>query len=278
LLLETPTGLVDVAGLAPEFGTASDVKALLETGPRALATLAEIPVEGADDHHGLADLSPAPPVIAPDKLICIGLNYRKHAEEGGDPLPDKPIIFAKLRNTLVGSGSDIRHPRITDALDYEGELGLVIGQTCRDVTPEEALSKVAGYVVANDITARDLQSNDPGSQWVRGKSLDGFAPVGPYFVSADAVPDWRALRIQTWVNDELRQDEVCGDMIFGVEELVSFVSADLTLVPGDLILTGTPSGVGSGFDPPRWLVPGDTVEIEITGLGRLSSRVVAAEE
>ena len=133
---------------------------------------------------------------------------------------------------------------------------------------------MAGFLVANDVSARDIQEGDPASQWVRGKSLDTFAPLGPYFVTADSVDEWRDLRIRTWVNGELRQNEVCGDMVFGVEELVSFVSQDVTLAPGDIILTGTPSGVGAGFTPPRWLRRGDVVEVEITGLGRLTSPVV----
>jgi 2-keto-4-pentenoate hydratase/2-oxohepta-3-ene-1,7-dioic acid hydratase in catechol pathway len=278
LFLETTRGMLGVAEHAPELVGVSDVGALLRAGGHAMTTVRSLEAEQAMGKTlSAADLHWAPPITNPSKLICIGLNYRAHAAEGGDPLPTRPIIFAKFANTLIACGESISHPHISESLDYEGELGVVIGHRATNVAVEDALSAVAGYIVANDVTARDIQSGDPASQWVRGKSLDTFAPMGPYFTTADAVDDWRALRLQTWVNGESRQNELCGDMIFGVEELVSFVSQDLTLEPGDVILTGTPSGVGAGFTPPRWLHPGDIVEVEISGLGRLTSPVVAPQ-
>ena len=274
LFVETTKGLLDVVEHAPQLAGVHDVGTLLKAGSDAMRVVQSLATTDASGTHvSAADLRCAPPVVDPSKLICIGLNYRAHAAESGDPLPNRPIIFAKFANTLIGSGQSILHPHITDSLDYEGELGVVIAGRATNLSVEEAPSAVAGFVVANDVTARDIQSDDPASQWVRGKSLNTFAPMGPYFTTADAVADWRQLRLQTWVNGELRQNELCGDMIFGVEELVSFVSQDLTLEAGDIILTGTPSGVGAGFTPARWLRPGDTVEVEITGLGRLTSPV-----
>ena len=279
LFLETPAGMLDVAQRVPEAAGVSDVGALLRAGSHAMAAVRSLEANNTSGETlSAGDLEWAPPITNPSKIICIGLNYRAHAAEGGDPLPTRPIIFAKFSNTLIACGQSVNHPHISESLDYEGELGVVIGQRVTNVAVENASSAVAGYVVANDVTARDIQSGDPASQWVRGKSLDTFAPMGPYFTTADAVADWRLLRLQTWVNGESRQDELCGDMIFGVEELISFVSQDLTLEPGDVILTGTPSGVGAGFTPPRWLQPGDTVEVEISGLGRLTSPVTTAQE
>lgn len=278
LFLETPGGMLDVVDRAPELAGICDVGSLLEAGRSALDTvraLLDVPSDGERQQH--EGFHWAPPVLNPSKLLCIGLNYRAHALEGGDPFPDRPIIFAKFANALIPSGEAVVHPHISRSLDYEGELGVVIGTRTTNLSVEDAMRAVAGYVVVNDVTARDIQSEDPASQWVRGKTLDTFAPMGPYVVTSDSVPDWRELRLQTWVNGELRQDELCGDMIFGVEELVSFVSQDVTLEPGDVILTGTPSGVGAGFIPPRWLHPGDLVEVEISGLGRLCSPVVGAK-
>jgi 2-keto-4-pentenoate hydratase/2-oxohepta-3-ene-1,7-dioic acid hydratase in catechol pathway len=276
LFLETSTGMLDVVRHAPQLEGIDDVGSLLRAGQAALKVVGALDT-GRDGNNMVAfgDLHMAPPVVTPSKLICIGLNYRRHAAEGGEAIPTRPIIFAKFASSLIGSGENIVHPHITESLDYEGELGVVIGERASNLTVEEAGHAVAGFLVANDVSARDIQSGDPASQWVRGKSLNTFAPMGPYFVTADVVSDWRALQLRTWVNGELRQDEVCGDMVFGVEELVSFISQDLTLEPGDVILTGTPSGVGYAFTPPRWLRPGDVVEVEITGLGKLASPVVS---
>jgi 5-carboxymethyl-2-hydroxymuconate isomerase len=267
--------MVDVVAAAPELSHIRDVGALLRAGDSALAAVRELANGAAPGSAGsLDDLDLAAPVLVPSKIICAGLNYRKHAAEGGEEVPSRPILFAKFGNTIIGCGQAIVHPLITESLDYEGELGVVIGRRISSVEVADAGAAIAGYVVANDVSARDIQESDPAGQWLRGKSLDTFAPLGPLFVTADAVSDWRELEIRTWVNGELRQSELCGDMVFGVEELVSFASQDLTLEPGDLILTGTPSGVGYSFDPPRWLRPGDTVEVEISGLGRLRSPVV----
>lgn len=205
------------------------------------------------------------------KIICVGMNYRDHAEEQGVELPDRPTLFAKWPNTLIGPGEPIVLPPISQKVDYEAELGVVIGSRVRGVPVEDALEAVRGYVCANDVSARDLQFSD--GQWMRGKSLDTFCPIGPRLVPASEVPDPQALAIRTVLNGEVMQDSTTADMVFGVAEIVSFVSQAITLDPGDLILTGTPAGVGFFRDPPVFLQPGDEVTIEIEGIGALTNPV-----
>jgi 2-keto-4-pentenoate hydratase/2-oxohepta-3-ene-1,7-dioic acid hydratase in catechol pathway len=212
-------------------------------------------------------------IATPQKIICVGLNYRDHAEEQGVDLPARPLLFAKWPNTLIGPGEPIRIPTISQNVDYEAELGVVIGRRASQVSADDALGFVEGYVVANDVSGRDLQFSD--GQWVRGKSLDTFLPVSD-LVPASAVPDPQALPIRAILNGEVMQDSSTSNMIFGVAEVVSFVSQAITLEPGDLIITGTPAGVGAFRDPPVWLKPGDEIAIEIDGLGRISNPVVAA--
>jgi 2-keto-4-pentenoate hydratase/2-oxohepta-3-ene-1,7-dioic acid hydratase in catechol pathway len=209
----------------------------------------------------------------PQKIVCIGLNYRDHAEEQDTTLPERPLLFAKWPNTLVGSGEPIRIPPITSRVDYEAELGVVIGERAARVGVEAALEHVAGYVVANDVSARDLQYSD--GQWIRGKSLDTFLPVGD-LVPAAEVPDPQALPIRAILNGRTMQDSNTANMVFGVAEIVAFVSQAITLEPGDLIITGTPAGVGAFRDPPVWLRPGDEITIEIDGVGSITNPVVAA--
>ena len=278
LHVELDGRLVSVASLEPELSGIDDVGALLRAGPGVLGRLrAACESSARHDATGAARPRWAPPVTRPAKIIGIGLNYRKHAEEGGAQIPDTPIIFSKFPNSLVGSGEPVVHHPITSELDYEAELAVVIGQTARAVSRERAGEVIAGYMCSNDVSARDLQHGLAGDQWVYGKTLDTFCPAGPFLVTPDEAGDWREIRLRTWVNGELRQDELCADMIFGVEELISYISEAITLEPGDMILTGTPSGVGLGFKPPRWLTLGDVVEIELTGLGRLLSPIVSAE-
>ncbi len=206
----------------------------------------------------------------PQKIVCVGLNYRDHAEEQGVALPERPLLFAKWPNTLLGNGEPIRIPAISKQVDYEAELGVVIGRRASGVTVADALNFVEGYVVANDVSGRDLQFAD--GQWVRGKSLDTFLPVGE-LVPASAVPDPQALPIRAILNGEVMQDSNTSNMIFGVADIVSFISQAITLEPGDLIITGTPAGVGAFRDPPVWLKPGDEITIEIDGVGSISSPV-----
>ena len=210
----------------------------------------------------------------PQKIVCIGLNYRDHAEEQGVELPERPLLFAKWPNTLIGPGEAIRVPSICKHPDYEAELGVVIERRASRVAVDDALDFVRGYVVANDVSGRDLQFSD--GQWVRGKSLDTFLPVGE-LVPASEVPDPQSLPIRAILNGETMQDSNTSNQIFGVAEVISFVSQAITLEPGDLIITGTPAGVGAFRKPPVWLQPGDEITIEIDGLGSISNPVVAGD-
>lgn len=213
------------------------------------------------------------PIERPDKIICVGLNYRDHAEEQGVELPEAPLLFAKWANTLIGPGEPIVIPPLVTQCDYEAELGVVIGTRVKAVSKENALEAVRGYICANDVTARDLQFSD--GQWTRGKSPDTFCPVGPALVPAAEVSDPHNLRIRAIVSGEVLQDSTTANLIFGVDEIISHVSQTMTLDPGDLILTGTPAGVGVFRDPQRLLRAGDEVTIEIEGIGSLTNPVVA---
>jgi 2-keto-4-pentenoate hydratase/2-oxohepta-3-ene-1,7-dioic acid hydratase in catechol pathway len=208
----------------------------------------------------------------PGKIVCVGLNYRDHAEEQGAELPEAPLLFAKFTTSLIGPGDPIVIPPIVTKCDYEAELGVVLGATVRQVSRENALEAVAGYVVANDVSARDLQFGD--GQWTRGKSPDTFCPVGPLVPAAD-VRDPHSLPIRAILNGEVVQDSTTANLVFGVDEVISYASQTATLEAGDLILTGTPAGVGIFRDPPRLLGPGDEITIEIDGVGTLTNPVVA---
>jgi len=209
-------------------------------------------------------------IALPQKIVCVGLNYRDHADEQGVALPERPLLFAKWPNTLIGNGDPIRIPPISKQVDYEAELGVVIGRRASGVLVDDAFSFVEGYVVANDVSGRDLQFSD--GQWVRGKSLDTFLPVGD-LVPAGDVPDPQVLPIRAVLNGETMQDSNTSNMIFGVAEVVAFVSQAITLEPGDLIITGTPAGVGAFRSPPVWLRPGDEITIEIEGVGSITNPV-----
>ena len=211
----------------------------------------------------LAELHVLAPVPRPGKVVCVGRNYAEHAAETGSAVPDKPQLFAKWANAVVGPGVDVVHHAITEALDYEAELVVVIGGEGR----------IAGWAVANDVSARDLQDSE--EQWTRAKGFDTSCPWGPWITTVDELADARGLRIQSWVNDEQRQDANTQDLIFGPQELVDFIAETCTLEPGDIILTGTPEGVGKAFDPPRYLSDGDVVRIEIERLGAIEHAVSA---
>jgi 2-keto-4-pentenoate hydratase/2-oxohepta-3-ene-1,7-dioic acid hydratase in catechol pathway len=210
--------------------------------------------------------------INPRSIVCVGLNYRMHAIESGLSVPTAPALFTKLTSSLAKNGDNLAKPALTSQLDYEAELGVVIGRTARNVSTDEALGHVAGYIAVNDVSARDLQSGEAYG-WVRGKSADTFCPVGTFVLTADEVPDPQALRVRCFVNGELRQDAVTADMIFSVAEIISYISQTTTLRTGDLVCTGTPSGVAAGMNPPRFLADGDVVAIEIDSLGRLENAV-----
>jgi 2-keto-4-pentenoate hydratase/2-oxohepta-3-ene-1,7-dioic acid hydratase in catechol pathway len=216
------------------------------------------------------------PVPNPGKLICIGLNYRDHAAEAGLATPAEPVVFAKLGNTVNGPYGPIRIPRGTEQVDYEGELGVVMGQTCKGVKEADALGYVAGYLAVNDVSARDVQHRN--GQWVLGKSPDGFAPMGPALVTADEIGDPQQLDLQTRIGDEVVQSSNTREMIFPVARLISFISEFVTLEPGDVIATGTPSGVGGAQEPPRWLRAGETVRVEFPRLGALANLMLPPED
>jgi 2-keto-4-pentenoate hydratase/2-oxohepta-3-ene-1,7-dioic acid hydratase in catechol pathway len=211
--------------------------------------------------------------VEPSKIVCIGLNYMDHIRESGLEVPRVPLVFAKFPSSLAGPTDPIRiPPELTERVDWEVELAVVIGRRARDVRPEEALDHVFGYTVANDVSARDLQFSD--GQWVRAKSLDTFCPVGPVVVTADEVADPQALRLTTHVNGELVQDATTDLMVFDVATLISFCSRSFTLEPGDLLLTGTPWGSGEFMEPKRSLAAGDVVECAIEGIGVLRNPVL----
>ncbi|HUR17092.1 MAG TPA: fumarylacetoacetate hydrolase family protein [Candidatus Limnocylindrales bacterium] len=207
----------------------------------------------------------------PGKIVCVGVNYRAHASEQNRESPDHPVLFAKFPTAFIRDGEEIVwDPALTQAVDFEAELAVVIGRTARRVSEAEALDYVAGYTCLNDVSARDLQYSD--KQFVRGKSLDTFAPIGPWVVTPDEVGDPGSLRIRCLVNGEVMQDSNTNDLIFGVPQLISFCSQAFTLEPGDVIATGTPSGVGWFRDPKSMLKDGDDVVVEIERIGRLTNR------
>jgi len=211
------------------------------------------------------------PIDRPGKIVCVGLNYRDHAEEQGVELPAEPLLFAKWPTSLIGPGEAIVIPPIVTKADYEAELGVVIGVRAKNVSKESAFEAVRGYLCANDVSARDLQFSD--GQWTRGKSPDTFCPVGP-MVARDEISDPHDLRIRAIVSGEVLQDSTTANLIFGIDDVIAYASQTTTLEPGDLILTGTPAGVGVFRDPQRLLRPGDDVTIEIEGIGSLTNPVV----
>jgi 2-keto-4-pentenoate hydratase/2-oxohepta-3-ene-1,7-dioic acid hydratase in catechol pathway len=223
-----------------------------------------------------ADVAKLLAPVQPSSIICIGLNYRKHAEETNAKFPEVPIVFFKGINTLQNPGEAIQIPTHlrSDEVDYECELAVVIGKACKNVSRQNALSYVLGYMCANDVSARDWQIKRGGGQWCRGKSFDTFSPLGPVLVTTDEIPNPNTLKIRTVLNGEVMQDWNTNDMIFDVPALIEFLSGSTTLLPGTVILTGTPHGVGMAQKPPRWLKPGDSVTIEIEKIGTLTNPVV----
>jgi acylpyruvate hydrolase len=215
------------------------------------------------DAHPLAQVELLAPVPRPRAIFGIGLNYADHAAETGADLPESPIVFMKLPSSSAAPGDPVPVPAVVRRLDYEGELAVVLG----------AGNAIAGYAVADDVSARDLQGREP--QWTRAKGADGFCPWGPWITTADEVPDPQSLRLRTWVNGELRQDSSTDQLVFGPRQVVDFIAETCTLEPGDLILTGTPPGVGVAMDPKRFLAEGDVIRIEIEGLGTIEHPVGA---
>lgn len=214
------------------------------------------------------------PMARPSKIICVGLNYAKHAEESGMEPPKEPVLFFKASSAIVGPYDDIRLPKGSTKTDWEVELAIVIGKKASYVNESEALTHVAGYVLHNDVSERAFQIERSG-QWVKGKSCDTFAPLGPYIATADEIKDPNNLRLWLKLNGKRVQDSSTSDFIFNIQQVISYISQFMTLLPGDIISTGTPSGVGLGFDPPTYLTPGDEVELGVEGLGVSKQKVVA---
>jgi 2-keto-4-pentenoate hydratase/2-oxohepta-3-ene-1,7-dioic acid hydratase in catechol pathway len=260
---------VRLASFDGGFGRVEDDH-VVPMGPDLVAYLAT--GEASDGAEvPLADLRLRAPVPRPGKVICAGLNYRDHAIESGLAIPEVPVLFPKFANSVIGPGEAIVLPPETSEPDYEAELGVVIGRTAGRVDVADALSFVAGYTCMNDVSARDLQNRT--SQWMLGKAIDTFLPCGPWLVTADEIPDPQSLGIRLWLNGAELQSSTTAEMVFGVAELVAFVSRTCTLEPGDLIATGTPPGVGFARTPPVWLADGDVVEVEIDGIGTLANPV-----
>jgi acylpyruvate hydrolase len=261
----------DVVPVATLGAPATTVRGLLAAldgeGLRELQARAE-----AGERMSLTDVTLHAPVTDPQKIVCLGLNYRDHAEETGQDIPTAPMWFAKFANSLIGSGQDIVLPAAhPEYVDYEAELALVIGRPARNVTAENALSYIAGAMPFNDVSARDLQLQN--TLWTSGKAIDTFAPCGPALVTLDEIDDLRALGLRTHINGELLQQGTTANLIFGPAEVVAWLSRTMTLLPGDIIATGTPAGVGAAQG--RFLRDGDTVEVEIDGLGTVRNTVRA---
>jgi 2-keto-4-pentenoate hydratase/2-oxohepta-3-ene-1,7-dioic acid hydratase in catechol pathway len=240
--------------------------------PALEARLGDTVLAGLDAFRiPMAAVSLRSPVLHPEKVIGIGLNYHDHAREVGMEVPSEPILFGMYPNTIVDPGAPILIPALSRKIDYEAELAIVIGRRGRHIPKERALEYIAGYTIFNDVSARDLQRSD--HQWIRGKSLDTFGPTGPVLVSTPELGDGDGLSIRLQLNGETMQDSNTSKLIFKVPELIAFISEAMTLVPGDIIATGTPPGVGAGRKPPVWMKAGDTVEIEIEGIGILRNPV-----
>ena len=241
--------------------------------PEGLEEIGMIDVTTLPRVNGSPEL--AAPVADPSKVVCIGLNYSDHAAEVGATPPSEPIIFHKATTAYNAPNGNIVKPPHSTKLDWEVELCVYIGSRASYVSEDEALDCVAGYAVGNDVSEREFQQERPAGQWTKGKSPDTFAPVGPWLVTKDEVPNPEKLHIWLKVNGEMKQEGSTDKLIFGVKKIVSFVSEYMTLLPGDVIMTGTPPGVGAGMNPPQWLNPGDVVELGIEGLGEARQTVVA---
>jgi len=272
-----PLALVEdgkIAPLAERLGGIGTLDELLTAGPEARELLAATTLADLPEAVAIEPGTLAAPLRAPSKIACVGLNYHDHCRETGMDPPAKPLIFAKFLSSLIGPDEAITwDPEVTQQVDWEAELAVVVGSRIHRASPAEAMAGVFGYTAANDVSARDVQFSDV--QWVRGKSLDTFCPVGPWVVTAEEFGDPGDKALQCRVDGELKQDSNTAEMIFGTAEILSFLSHSFTLFPGDLVLTGTPWGCGGFREPPVFLAPGETVEVELEGVGTLRNPVVA---
>lgn len=275
-------GVVDVNGMitkyipSNEFGDyPRSTKELIHGGLKAKNQLNKlVAMASKEDILIEENLELGPSVPNPQKIVCVGLNYRKHAEETNLAIPEYPVLFSKFNNTLTGHLNPIKLPRNSMNIDYEGELVLVIGREAKYITNENAREYIYGYTIANDLSARDLQVRS--SQWLLGKSYDDFCPIGPYLISSEEIRNPNELFIRTIVNGKIRQNSTTSDMIFNCEEIVSYVSQYMTLYPGDIILTGTPEGVILGYNEADriWIKENDIITIEIEKIGSLTNAIV----
>ncbi|MEC1520782.1 fumarylacetoacetate hydrolase family protein [Neobacillus niacini] len=270
--IKTDNGIIDVQAVSEKTGIAAPntVLEVIEGGDEALQALTTI-ITNSDEKLDEENIQYAPAIPNAEKVICVGANYRKHAIESGLAIPEEPIYFAKYANSLSGHREEISVPQMAVEVDYEVELVAVIGKPAKNVSVEAALDYVFGYAVGNDLSVRELQFRS--NQWLYGKAIDGFAPLGPYIVTADEVPNPQNLNLKCWVNGELRQDSNTEDMIFSTAKIISDLSQIMTLQPGDVIYTGTPEGVIMGMEEKNWLKSGDEIVCEIEGLGSLVNRL-----
>ena len=278
--VRTDAGVIDVTAAAAALGgdgVPTSIDEAIAGGAPTIEALNGL-VRRAEGQQGEwlrdeAGLELGPCVPNPGKIVCVGLNYRKHAEESNLPIPTTPVLFSKFRNTVAAPNEPVPLSDAGVEYDYEVELGVVIGRAARNVAEDDALGHVFGYCTANDVSCRDLQTRT--SQWLLGKTMDKFLPLGPWLVTADEVGDPQRSPLRTWHNGALRQDSTTADMIFSVREIVAYISKHFPLDPGDVIVTGTPSGVIMGLPEKNWLKPGDEVTVEVEGLGKLTNRMVA---
>jgi 2-keto-4-pentenoate hydratase/2-oxohepta-3-ene-1,7-dioic acid hydratase in catechol pathway len=264
--------VIDLTATDPTLPTS--VRQILEKGTAALDAVRRAAERPNAVKLALNQVTFLPPVTDPNKILCIGLNYRDHAIEGGKAIPTEPVVFGKFNNTLIAHGQPIVLPPVSKKVDYEAELVVVIGKRGRSIPVDQALTHVAGYTVGHDVSARDWQFRGEEKQWIIGKTFDTFAPTGPVLVTADELRDPHNLRVQLRLNGQTMQDSNTREFIFKVPELIAFLSQVVTLEPGDLIFTGTPPGVGGARKPPVFLKPGDVAEVEIEGIGVLRNAVV----
>ncbi|MBX5437217.1 MAG: fumarylacetoacetate hydrolase family protein [Alicyclobacillaceae bacterium] len=260
----------------------SDMLAFLRAGERALEQARRVvefarqkDLQAVDFAHPLAAVRRLAPVPRPGKIVCVGRNYHEHVNEMNNQVPTIPVLFAKFSNVICAHGDPVPHPGVSEELDYEAELAVVIGKRGRRIGEQAALDHVAGYTAFNDITVRDWQRRTP--QWLQGKTFDHCGPLGPVLVTKDEIPDPHSLSIRLWLNGELRQSDNTGRLIFNIPRLISFISQIMTLEPGDVIATGTPGGVGVAMNPPGFMKVGDIVRVEIERIGVLENKIVESD-
>src|SRR5262245_25593308 len=259
---------------AADASLPASLRRLLELGELALRRVADVVRRPDVARQPLDGVKLLPPVPDPPKIVCIGLNYRDHAAESGAPIPKEPVLFSKYATALIGHGEAIVLPPVSQEVDYEAELVIIVGKGGRNIPKETAASHAAAYTCGHDVSARDWQLKKDGKQWMVGKTFDTFAPTGPVAVTADELPDPHNLPVRLRLNGQTMQDGNTNQMIFGVGDLLAYLSQVFTLEPGDLIFTGTPPGVGFARKPPVFLKPGDVAEVEIEGIGVLRNPVV----